>query len=177
MEITQVDAVTRFLDRRQALLARLDDQLRQAETRLEAARVLCDYTGRELNLADCAVYLPNGGDGLTQAATWGPKRGVEPLLESCIRLPIATGVVGHCARRLRTQRVDDTHRDPRYVRDGEPRLSELSVPISHDGILLGVLDREDAQAAFYDARYEQAFEAIAYYGAAHLWRLRTTIAP
>lgn len=173
-----MDAVTRFLDRRQALLARLDDQLRQAETRPEAARVLCDYTGRELNLADCAVYLANGnGDGLTQAAAWGPKRGAESLLESCIRLPIATGVVGDCARQLRAQRVDDTHRDPRYVSDGGARLSELSVPISHDGILLGVLDSEDAHAAFYDARYEEAFEAIADCGAAHLWRLRTAIAP
>jgi len=173
-----LDAVTRFLDRRQALLARLDDQLRQADTRLEAAQVLCDYTGRELNLADCVVYLPNGGgDGLTQVAAWGPKRGAERLLESRIHLPIDTGVVGDCARQLRTQRVDDTCRDPRHIHDDELWLSELSVPISHDGILLGVLDSEDAQAAFYDARYEQVFEAIAECGAAHLWRLRAAIAP
>jgi putative methionine-R-sulfoxide reductase with GAF domain len=168
-----VDAVTRFLDRRQALLARLDEQLRQAESALEAARVLCDYTGRELNLADCVVYLPDGGAELKQAAAWGPKRGAERLLESRIRLPIGTGIVGDCARQLRAQRVDDTRHDPRYVCDDEPRLSELSVPICHDEILLGVLDSEDAHTAFYDARYEQAFEAIAGCAAAHLWRLRT----
>jgi len=160
------------------LLARLDEQLRQAGSSLEAAWVLCDYTGRELNLADCVVYLPSGGgDGLAQSAAWGPKRGAERRLESRIRIPIGTGVVGDCARQLRTRRVDDTRSDPRYVPDDEPRLSELSVPISHDGILLGVLDSEDVDAAFYDARYEQAFEAIADCGTAHLWRLRAVAAP
>jgi len=167
-----VEAVTRFLERRQALLARLDDQLRQAETRLEAARVLCDYTGRELNLADCVVYLPIGGGGaLTQVAAWGPKRCAERLLDSHLH-GIGIDVVGDCARQLCTQRVDDARSDLRPIRDDEPHLSELSVPISHDGILLGVLDSEDAHTAFYDVRYEQAFEAIADCGAAHLWRLR-----
>jgi putative methionine-R-sulfoxide reductase with GAF domain len=85
--------------------------------------------------------------------------------------------VGDCARQLRTQRVDDARHDPRYVRDNEPWLSELSVPLSHDGVLLGVLDSEDALVAFYDARYEQVFEAIADCGAAHLWRLRAAAAP
>ena len=167
-----MDVITRFLDRRQVLLARLDDQLQQAQNRHEAAWLLCEYTGRELNLADCVVYLPDGDDGLTQAAAWGPKRGVEQLLESQIHLAIGTGIAGICARDLRTQRVDDARRDLRYIRDDESRLSALSVPISQDGVLLGVLDSEDAHPGFYDARYEGAFEAIAACGAAHLWRLR-----
>ncbi|GAB3360183.1 hypothetical protein GCM10027430_33180 [Lysobacter tyrosinilyticus] len=159
------------------MLVRLDNQLQQAETQYEAARTLCEFTGRELNLADCVVYLPSGGDGLTQAAVWGPKRGTVGPLESGIRLPIGTGIVGECARQLRTQRVDDTRRDLRYFRDDQARLSELSVPICHDEILLAVLDSEDGSTGFYDVRYEQAFEAIADHSAAHLWRLRALGAP
>lgn len=147
------------------------------ESPREAARILCDYTGRELNLADCVVYLPSGGKGLAQAAAWGTKRGAERMLEPHLHLSIDEGVVGECARQLRTQRVDDTRHDLRCAHDDEPRLSELSVPISHDGILLGVLDSEDAHTAFYDARYEQAFEAIAACGALHLWRLRPIASP
>lgn len=172
-----MDTVNRFLERRDVLLMRLDEQLQQASTANEAAWILCEYTGRELNLADCVVYLPTADDALAQAAAWGPKRGAARMLESLLRLPIGTGIVGDCARRLCTQRVNDTREDPRYVRDDQLGLSELAVPICHDDILLAVLDSEDAGTAFYDARYEQAFEAIAACSAAHLWRLRSAALP
>lgn len=167
-----MDTVTRFLERRDALLTRLNEQLQEAGDPRDAAWILCEYTGRELNLGDCAVYLPTQGDVLTQAAAWGPKRSVEGLPESSLRLPIGRGIVGECALLLQTQRVDDTREDLRYIPGGQPGLSELSVPIRRDGILLGVLDSEAAEAAFFDSRYEQAFDAIARCGAAHLWRLR-----
>lgn len=167
-----MDTVTRFLERRDALLTRLNEQLQEAEDANDAAWILCEYTGRELNLGDCVVYLPARDDVLTQAAAWGPKRGAERLLESGLRLPIGRGIVGECALLLQTQRVDDTREDPRYIQDDRPGLSELSVPVRRDGTLLGVLDSEAAETAFFDSRYEQAFEAIAHCGATHLWRLR-----
>ncbi|HEV8693168.1 MAG TPA: GAF domain-containing protein [Lysobacter sp.] len=166
------DTVTRFLGQLDALLTRLDGQLDLATSQREAAWTLCEFTGRELNLADCVVYLPDGNDGLMQTAAWGPKRVAENMLESRIRLNFGKGIVGDCARQLRTQRADDTRRDPRYVRDQELNLSELAVPIHHQEILLGVLDSEHPETGFYDARYEQVFEAIAERGAARLWRLR-----
>ena len=166
-----MDTVTRFLERRDALLTRLDEQLQEAATAHDAAWIVCEFTGRELNLGDCVVYLPTGGDTLAQTAAWGPKRGAERLL-SRLRLPVGRGIVGECALLMQTQRVDDTREDARYVHDDHPGLSELSVPISQDGALLGVLDSEAAEAGFFDDRYEQAFEAIARRGAAHLWRLR-----
>jgi putative methionine-R-sulfoxide reductase with GAF domain len=170
-----VDTVTRFLERRDFMLDRLDEQLRDVWDMREAAWALCEYTGRELNLADCVIYLPEGDTALMQAAAWGPKRGTERMLESRLRLPLGKGIVGNCARQLRTLRVDDTREDARHVRDDQSGLSELAAPIHHDEILLGVLDSEDVGAGFYDSRYEQAFEAIAGRGAAHLWRLRNVI--
>ncbi|KQY51754.1 GAF domain-containing protein [Lysobacter sp. Root494] len=167
-----MDTVTRFLERRDALLTRLDEQLQETDSAHDAAWVLCEYTGRELNLGDCVMYLPTSGDILVQAAAWGPKRGAERMLESRLRLSIGRGIVGECALLLQTQCVDDTREDMRYIHDDQPGLSELSVPLSRDGILLGVLDSEAAETGFFDSRYQQAFEAIAHIGAAHLWRLR-----
>lgn len=166
------DTVTRFLTRSNDLLARLDGQLDLAATPNEVAWALCEFAGRELNLADCVVYLPEGQEGLLQAAAWGPKRGASRVLESRIRLSYGKGVVGDCARQMRTQRVDDTRRDARYVVGDSVNLSELTVPIHHDEVLLGVLDSEHPDTAFYDQRYEEAFEAIAEHGAARLWGLR-----
>lgn len=166
-----VDAVTRFLERREALLPRLDEQLRQAGSPSEAAWTICDYTGRELNLADCVVYLP-ADDTWVQTAAWGARRGAERISESRLRLPLGSGVVGQCAQRLQAQRIDgirgetcDTGTEPGTA------LSELAVPILHGQTLLGILDSESPEAGFYDARYEAAFAAIADCGARRLWQL------
>lgn len=166
-----MDAVTRFLDRRDALLIRLDEQLQQATTPTEVAWALCEFTGRELNLADCVVYLPADGGVLLQTAAWGALRGIEHLPESRLRVPIGQGIAGHCARTLRIQRIGDTRQDPHFVEVEELCLSELAVPIEHDEVLLGILDSESSEAEFYDARYEAAFAAIAGRGAGRLWRL------
>lgn len=167
-----MDTVTRFLERHDFMLARLDEQLRQASTAQEAAWVLCDYTGRELNLADCVVYLPDDDGTLAQVAAWGSWHGVERMHESRLRLAPGSGTAGACARLLRTLRVDDMRGDARYATDEHPALSELAVPIVHDNVLLGVLDSESPELGFYDARYEAAFATIAECGAAHLWHLR-----
>ena len=110
---------------------------------------------------------------LVQQAAWGPKRVADHVLESRIRLAVGQGIVGDSARQLQPQRVDDIRRDPRYVLDAENNLSELAVPIHHDGTLLGVLDSEHPEQGFYDDRHEQALVTIAAHGAARLWQLRT----
>ena len=166
-----MDTVTRFLGRRDLMVARLDEQLHEASSAHDAAWILCEYTGRELNLADCVVYLPAPDEILVPVAAWGSRRNADRMLESRLRLPLGRGIVGECALLLQTRRVDDARDDGRYIGDDQPGLSELAVPVSQDGVLLGVLDSEDAGAAFYDTRYVLAFEAIARCGAAHLWRL------
>jgi putative methionine-R-sulfoxide reductase with GAF domain len=164
-----VDAVTRFLDRREAKLQRLDEQLQQAADPSEVASALCEHTGRELNLADCVVYLPAGSDTLVQAAAWGARRGA--ALAARLRLPYE-GLVGSCAVTLRTQRIDDLGHDSRDVADAQVHLCELAVPIAHEGVLLGILDSESPEPGFYDSRYEAAFAAIAERGASRLWQLQ-----
>lgn len=167
------DAVARFPPQAERLLRQLDAELTSATTPREVAWTLCEFAGRELDLADCVVYLPDNDGSLVQQAAWGPKRVADHVLESRIRLAIGQGVVGDSARQLQPQRVDDTRRDPRYVLDAENNLSELAVPIHHDGTLLGVLDSEHPEQGFYDDRHEQALVAIAAHGAARLWQLRT----
>ncbi|GAB3088997.1 GAF domain-containing protein [Lysobacter terrae] len=167
-----MDAVTRFLDRRDVLLPRLDEQLQQATTPTEVAWVLCEFTGRELNLADCVVYLPADGDVLLQTAAWGSLRGIEHLPESRLRVPVGQGIAGHCARTLKIQLIGATRNDPHFVEGDELCVSELAVPIEHDEVLLGILDSESPEENFYDARYEAAFAAIAASGAGRLWWLQ-----
>jgi hypothetical protein len=171
------DAVTRFLRNLRPLLARLDDQLGATGSLREAAWTLCEFTGRELNLADCAVYLPNGLDALQPTATWGLRRNGQHSSEARPGLSIATNLVGNCARQLRTQRSEDLRHGHLPSANGEADASELAVPVHHEDILLAILDSKDPHPGFYDERYQQVFEAIAECGAAHLWRLRDRSMP
>lgn len=158
-----------FLGDAPARLARLAAELAGAATTPDVAWTLCEFAGRELELADCVVYLLDAGGGhLTQQAAWGPKRAAQRMLESRITLALGQGIVGRCAQLRLPQRTADARHDHRYVVDDQFNLSELAVPIIAHGVLYGVLDSEHPQAGYYGLEDEHAFLAIAERGAMRL---------
>lgn len=167
-----LDATQTFLDRADQRLALLDERLSQAASAREVAWTVCEFAGRELDLADCVLYLPDGTGSLLQQAAWGPKRAAEQVLESRIRLAVGRGVVGDCARQRATQRVADTRQDARYVADDQINLSELAVPLLHGDRVMGVLDSEHPDPDYYAPRHEQALQAIADHAVARLVQLQ-----
>lgn len=115
-----------------------------------------------LGLEDCVIYLvdPERGD-LVQRAAYGPKNPVAREILNPIRIPIGKGIVGSVAAHGRIERIGDTRADPRYIQDDDARLSELAVPIFHDGRVVGVLDSEHSQANFFTEWHRDLFVAIA----------------
>ena len=57
--------------------------------------------------------------------------------------------------------VSDTRKDSRYIVDDEMRLSELSVPILHDGKVIGVIDSEHQRKHFFTEEHLKAVTTIA----------------
>lgn len=165
-------AAATFLAEAQARLLGLSAQLLRTASPQAVAWALCDYCGRELELADCVVYLMDAGGGsLTQQAAWGPKQAAHHVLESRIRLALGVGIVGRCAKLRLPQRTADARLDERYVTDDQPNLSELAVPIMVHDVLYGVLDSEHPQADYYRLAHEHAMLAIAERGALRLQQL------
>lgn len=164
--------VSDFLAESEARLAKLDAELARVESAPCVAWTLCEFSGRELDLVDCVAYLLESDTTLVQQAAWGPKRAADHVLESRIHLAVGRGVVGACAQSRQPQRVDDTRKDPRYVVDDQNNLSELAVPLLDGDTLFGVLDSEHPQSGYYDARHQQALQAIAARGARRLRELR-----
>ena len=163
-----------FLANAHARLARLSAELAGVATPSDVAWVLCEFAGRELDLADCVVYLLEpDGSSLAQHAAWGPKRAAHHVLESRLRLQLDQGIVGRSARLRLPQHTDDARSDPRYVVDDQFNLSELAVPIVSGDTLYGVLDSEHPQANRYDLDDEHVFLAIAERGANRLRELRS----
>ena len=73
----------------------------------------------------------------------GPFQG----LPACVRIPLGQGVCGAAAEKNATVRVDDVHAfDGHIVCDPESR-SEVVVPLSVHGNLIGVLDIDSPRTA------------------------------
>ena len=166
------EALHAFLAAREDQLTRLSAQVQAAADLHELAWLLADFAGRVLMLDDCVVYLtePSGGS-LRQYAAYGAKRKAERIFENPIRLAVGEGVVGCAAALGAPQLIPDTRLDPRYVVDDASRLSELAVPIAHQGRIYGVIDSEQPEPDYYRSQHVHALTLIADAAAATAARL------
>ncbi len=115
-----------------------------------------------LGLEDCVIYLCDHENGeLVQCSAYGPKNPHERQILNPIRLRIGQGIVGSVAASGKLEMIADTRKDPRYVCDDQPRLSELAVPILNDGKVIGVIDSEHSQLDFFTPWHRDIFLAIA----------------
>jgi L-methionine (R)-S-oxide reductase len=79
---------------------------------------------------------------------------------ACIRIPLGKGVCGTAAATRQTQLIDDVHAFPGHIACDGASLSELVVPIVHDGALFGVLDLDSPTLARFDAEDAAGCEAL-----------------
>ncbi|MFT5481675.1 MAG: signal transduction histidine kinase [Halieaceae bacterium] len=116
----------------------------------------------ELGFEDCVVYLlDEDGKTLVQVAAHGKKNLVATEIMNPITIELGCGIVGTAARTGEFQLVSDTRKNTHYIVDDEIRLSELAVPIEHEGRVIGVLDSEHPQANFYTDEHVQLFTIVA----------------
>jgi GAF domain-containing protein len=72
-----------------------------------------------------------------------------------VEIPFGTGITGWVAVHQQPQRINDVTQDPRYIEIGSNVRSELAIPLSYRGELLGVLDVESDQASAYSENDEE----------------------
>jgi GAF domain-containing protein len=70
---------------------------------------------------------------------------------ACIRIPFGKGVCGAAAATLEPQCVEDVGAFPGHIACDAGSVSELVVPILHQGALLGVIDLDSPSRARFDA--------------------------
>jgi putative methionine-R-sulfoxide reductase with GAF domain len=124
-----LDAVDRIINRG----GDADDVLRQVVS------VLHD---RFDNYSWVGIYLVEEDD-----LVLGPWEG--PQATEHVRIAVGQGVCGAAAASGRTEVVDDVNADPRYLACFPSTRSEIVVPISYDGRVVGEIDIDsDTPAAF-----------------------------
>ncbi len=100
------------------------------------------------------IYLVEGSD-LVLGAWDGP----EPTEH--VRIPIGRGICGAAAAENRTIAVDDVREDPRYLACFVRTRSEIVVPISVGGRVIGEIDVDSDRAARFGPADAALCEAVA----------------
>lgn len=115
-----------------------------------------------LGYEDCVIYLVDQERGvLVQRSAYGPKGSPERKVHRQMELKVGEGIVGAVAHSGQGEIVDDVRKDERYVVDDKRRLSEMSVPIVHEGQVLGVMDTESSKLAAYSSEDFDIFSTLA----------------
>lgn len=127
--------------------------------------VLWDITENcisQLDLEDCVIYLlDRDKELLIQKAAYGNKDRGERKILNPITIPLGKGIVGHVAASGEPEIIPDVTQDPRYILDDVQRGSEVTVPLLIDNEVIGVIDSEHSEKAFYTINHLFLFELIA----------------
>ncbi len=115
-----------------------------------------------LGLEDCVIYLlDESGEFLVQEAAYGAKSPILFEIKDPLHIPLGQGIVGSVGLKGQAELVPDTRRDPRYIVDDQPRLSEMAVPILHDNRVIGVIDSEHSKRGFFTEYHLGVVKTIA----------------
>ena len=78
-----------------------------------------------------------------------------------MKIPLGTGIVGTVAASGKGEIVNDTSQDKRYRINDVFRNSELTVPITYEGMTIGIIDSEHTQKDFFNDEHFNFFSIIA----------------
>jgi L-methionine (R)-S-oxide reductase len=100
------------------------------------------------------IYLVEGDD-----LVLGPWRG--PEATEHVRIPVGQGICGAAAATGRTEIVDDVNADLRYLACFPSTRSEIVVPISFEGRVVGEIDIDSDEPAAFTESDREFLERVA----------------
>jgi putative methionine-R-sulfoxide reductase with GAF domain len=116
----------------------------------------------KLKFEDCVIYLKDEHRNvLIQKAAWGLKTTEENKIINPIEIPVGKGIVGSVALNGKAEIIANTALDERYIVDDAIRSSEIAIPITNKGEVIGVIDSEHSQKNYYTERHLQILQTIA----------------
>ena len=148
-------ATTTRLSREQAkeVLMKLDTAV--ARSRGKAAReTMAKYLNSSVpTYSWVGIYRVEGLDLVLDA--WAG-----PTATEHTRIPIGKGICGFAAKAGRTEIVSDVSKDPRYLQCFLSTKSEIVVPISREGSVVGEIDIDSDQLDAFTSVDKEFLEAL-----------------
>jgi len=100
------------------------------------------------------IYMVDGKDLVLDA--WAG-----PAATEHTRIPIGKGVCGYAAKSGRTEIVSDVTKDPRYLQCFLSTKSEIVVPITRQGYVVGEIDIDSDQPDAFSSVDSEFLQAVA----------------
>jgi putative methionine-R-sulfoxide reductase with GAF domain len=100
------------------------------------------------------IYLVEGDE-----LALGPWEG--PQATEHVRIPLGQGICGAAAASGQTEIVEDVKADPRYLACFPSTRSEIVVPISYEGRIVGEIDIDSDRPAAFGAEDRTFLERVA----------------
>lgn len=128
----------------------------------EIAWEISERTSELLNLEDLVIYLLDYKTGkLKLIAAHCGKIKKRKILQNQLEISIGEGIAGSVAKTGKSEIINDTSKDKRYLVDDKLRLSEISVPIIANNEIIGVIDSEHSNKNFFTNYHLKTLETIA----------------
>jgi PAS domain S-box-containing protein len=134
------------------------DKTDLVEISWEIVNIIASY----LNSEDCVIYLVDESTKIIeQIAVYGTKLNGSNEISNKMLIPAGEGIVGSVVKSKKSELVNDTSKDDRYIVDDEMRFSEITVPIISDGVVIGVIDSEHKNKSHFNKEQIKTLESIA----------------
>jgi len=115
-----------------------------------------------LDSKDCIIYLVDHEQNtMEQIAVYGEKLDDSNKIKNRLTINIGDGIVGTVAKTAKSEIINDTSKDKRYIVDDKIRLSEISVPILSQGKVIGVIDSEHKDKNYFTQEHVKTLNSIA----------------
>ena len=136
------------------LLVKLDPTLGGAKGRSARESAVRLLNSSVPSYSWVGVYVVEGKDLVLDA--WAG-----PAATEHVRIPIGKGVCGFAAKSGKTEIVSDVGKDPRYLQCFLSTRSEIVVPISSQGSVVGEIDIDGDQLDAFSSLDREFLEAVA----------------
>jgi diguanylate cyclase (GGDEF)-like protein/PAS domain S-box-containing protein len=134
-------------------------RLATASTRAQVVTSTLDFLVEQFDFELSNILMSDEDGSLVVAGVRGPYH--QGQFEIGTRVLIGEGIIGWVAQHRRPLRATDVKADARYVESFAGTRSELAVPVLFSGNLLGVINVESQQVAFFDDEDRQLLEVVA----------------
>ncbi|MBP9104535.1 MAG: histidine kinase [Chitinophagaceae bacterium] len=114
-----------------------------------------------LGFENCVIYmLDEENKKLIQKATYESKNADPFKVSHPLSIQVGKGIAGDVALTGKSSIVADTSKDHRYIMNDRKQYSELTVPIIHEGEVIGIIDSENKKKNFFTQQHLKALETI-----------------
>jgi GAF domain-containing protein len=137
-----------------SLLDRVRYESARGGNREDRAQKIADLIRHETGRRWVGIYAVTSEE-VVNLAWSGPAAPAHP------RFPVTQGLSGAAIRQRETVISNDVARDPRYLAALESTGSEMIVPVSVDGEVVGTVDVEDERPGAFGRQAQRLFEELA----------------